>query len=64
MVREVRGLVVIGCLEVDGDELVGDVTLLGDKGHADRATGLWGPVKSEYRCHNKLFGTVLVCRNR
>lgn len=39
LVSEVRRLLVLGRLEVDGDDFVGDATLLGDYGHAARASG-------------------------
>jgi hypothetical protein len=37
LVREVRGLLVLGRREVDGDDFVGDVALFGNHRHAARA---------------------------
>jgi len=39
LVREVRGLLVLGRGEVDGDDFVGDVALFGYHRHAARAGG-------------------------
>jgi len=39
LVREVRRLLVLGRLEVDGDDFVGDAALLGYHGHAACAGG-------------------------
>jgi hypothetical protein len=44
-VSEVPQLLVLGRLEVDRDNFVGDAALLGDHGHAARASGEWDSVE-------------------
>ena len=45
LVREVSWLLVLGLLEVDGHDFIGDVALFGYQGHAARASGEWHSMK-------------------
>jgi len=56
LVSEVRWLLVLGLLEVDGDDFVGDVALFGYQGHAACASGEWDSVKLECHCASECRG--------
>lgn len=55
---EVRWLLVLRHLKVDGNELVRDVALLGNQGNAARTGGQRGSVKFE--CHEVKLSQVLL----
>jgi len=56
LVNEVRRLLVLGLLEVDGDDFIGDVALFGYQGHAACASGEWDSVKLECHCASECGG--------
>ncbi len=60
LVLEVRRLLVLCHRKVDRDELILDIALFSNQGHAARAGGLRGSVKFELGCHGVKLLQVLL----